>query len=810
MLKDLQYAWRQLRKSPGFSLTVILTLALSVGLSTAVFCVIDAVILRPLPFDHPERIIAVQSHSRSGYQQPASWPSFRDERAQVKTFSAFAAYSAYSKMTLETPQSGPVQIKMVHSTDNLFNVFGVQPLLGRTYLPGEEADGKNQVAVLGYETWQRYFAGDRNVLGRSIKLDGIAYTVIGVMPAGFRFPLSMESAIYIPRLIGQEEAGSRGNHWLQTVARLRDGVTMEQAQADLTQVFANLGKAYPDTDEGRTAKVRPLAEAILGQSKGPLWTLLGAVLVVLAIGCVNVAGLLLARGVRREREMAMRVAIGAGRMRLVRQVLTESLLLSLLGVLSSIVLAEALLHGLRVFLVSALSRGAEIHMNWTVLCVAIATSVAASLLASLYPALRMSGADPNRVLKAGGAAGSSRSQHRIRAGFVIVQVSLTLVLLIVSSLLIHMVSRYRHADLGFDPARIMSTPINLTPTRYAGRDAQADFYTPLANRIRQIPGVRAVGAIGVLPIDSWGNNSEEHIAGQPPYPRGQERLAEIREVTAGYYDVFGITLHRGRWLSAALDGPENKAPSVVVNEAFVRKFIPDGIDPVAQRMDSADKPEQWPRIVGVTSNVRQDIYEEPLAEVDLLIDSMPVKERIDALNGINLVIRYEGDPGAITPAVQQALHEVDPTVPFKTPTTMSEVIDTTLVMERMESLLFAIFASLALALALVGIYGLISHEVEQETREIGIRMALGAARERVLRMVLTRVAWMLTLGAAQGLALTWVVRRLIGVVIYVDPQKDYGFILASALAVVLSGLLVALIPGLRAAAIEPMQALRSE
>ncbi|WP_420236567.1 ABC transporter permease [Telmatobacter bradus] len=810
MLKDLQYAWRQLRKSPGFSLTVILTLALSVGLSTAVFCVIDTVILRPLSFDHPERIVAIQSYSRSGYTQPASWPSYRDERTQVKTFSAFAAYSDYFKMTLETPQSGPVQIKMVHSTDNLFNVFGVHPILGRTYLPGEEADGKNQVAVLAYETWQRYFGADRNVLGRQIKLDGIAYTVIGVMPAGFRFPLGMENAIFTPRLIDKSWMNNRGSHWLRTVARLRDGVTMEQAQADLTQVFANLGKAYPDSDEGRKAKPQPLAEAILGQSKGPLWTLLGAVLVVLAIGCVNVAGLLLARGVRREREMAMRVAIGAGRMRLVRQVLTESLLLSLLGVLASVVLAEALLHGLRIFLISALARGAEIQMNWTVFCVTIATSVAASLLASLYPALRMSGADPNRVLKAGGAAGSSRGQHRIRAGFVIVQVSLTLVLLIVSSLLIRMVSHYRHADLGFDSAHIMSMPINLTPTRYAGRDALAGFYTPLASRIHQIPGVQAVGAISLLPIESWGNNSEEHIAGQPPYPRGQERLAEIRTVTAGYYDVFGIALHRGRSLSATLDGPENTALPVVVNEAFVRKFIPNGLDPVAQHLDSSDKPAEWPRIVGVTSNVRQDIYAEPLAEVNWLIDSVPVKERADTLNGMSLVIRYQGDPNAIIPSVREALHEVDPTVPFKTPTTMSEVLDKTLVMERMESLLFAIFASLALVLALVGIYGLISHEVDQETREIGIRMALGAARERVLRMVLTRVAWMLTLGAAQGLALTWVVRKLIGVVIHVDPQKDYGFILASALSVVLSGLLVALIPGLRAAAIEPMQALRSE
>ncbi|MGB6691868.1 MAG: ABC transporter permease, partial [Terracidiphilus sp.] len=299
LFQDLRYAWRQLRRAPGFAATIVLTLALSVGVATAVFCVIDTVILRPLPYAQPERIVNIETTSRSGYGQPASWPSFKDERAQARSFAALAGYMDYGTYTVETPSNGPVLLDAVRSTDNFFDVFGVHPLLGRAYLPGEELDGKNDVAVLGYDTWQTYFGGDRNVLNRAVKLDGREFTIIGVMPAGFRYPLRMRDVVYTPHLITQDWMNGRGNHWLRTVGRLKDGVTAKQAEADMTQVLLNLGRAYPGTDEGRTVRVRPLDEAVNEQTKRPLWTLLGAVLAVLAIGCVNIAGLMLARGVQR-------------------------------------------------------------------------------------------------------------------------------------------------------------------------------------------------------------------------------------------------------------------------------------------------------------------------------------------------------------------------------------------------------------------------------------------------------------------------------------------------------------------------------
>jgi putative ABC transport system permease protein len=809
LLQDLGYALRQVRKSPGFALTLVLTLALSVGVATAVFCVIDNVILRPLPYEHPDRIVSVESRSRSGYNQPASWPSYIDERAQAQSFSALAGYADYNKVTVETPSGGPMLLDNVRSSDNLFDVFGVRPFLGRTYLPGEQADTKAYVAVLGYDLWQRYFGGDPRVVGRPIKLDGENYTVIGVMPAGFRFPIYKRNAVYTPLFIDKSWMKGRGNHWLRTIALLKDGVTVEQAQSDLSHVFSNLAKAY-STDEGRTVKLARLADAVDQQAQGPLWILLVAVLAVLAIGCVNVAGLLLARGVKREREMAMRTAVGAGRARLVRQVLTESMLLAILGGAGGIALAAMMLDLMRTFLIHALARGADIHLNWTVLGVSVALAVVASLAASLYPALRMSCSDPNRVLKTGGGAGTERSQHRLRSGFIVSQVALTLVLVVVSALLIRMVTRYRHADLGFDAAHILSLQLDLSPARYQDRDIIADFYQPLFNRVAEIPAVRAVGVINLLPIKEWGSNSDIHIAGQPPYPPHQEMLAEGRMVSTGYFDVFGISLRRGRMLSPTLDRPDNPSSAVVVNERFVRKFVPDKLDPVVQRIDDADEEAHWTRIVGVTGNIRQDIYSPPLAERDWLMDAVPVKDRGEQLSGMFLVLRTVGDPSAAISPLRGILQQIDPTVPFDEPETMTQVVSETLVFERMETWLFAIFAGLALLLAMIGLYGLVSHEVELARRDIGVRMALGATRKRILTMVIGRVARMLALGCAAGIVLTVLVEKVIGMVIYFEAERELGGFVMLALALGAVGLLAALAPASRAASIDPMHALRAE
>jgi len=807
---DLRFALRQLRKAPGFGLTVVLTLALSVGVATAVFCVIDATILRPLPYAGQEKIVAVEARSRSGYTQSASWPSYLDERRQATAFSALGAYVNYYKLTMETPDGSTVALPSVRGTDNFFQIFGVNPLLGRTFLPGEEEEGKNDIAVLSYEVWQKHFHGDAGVLNKTVRFDGRPFVVVGVMPAGFRFPLNVRNAVYVPMRIDQPWMKERGNHWLRTVGRVKDGLTVPQAQADLQRVFSNLAAAY-ETDRGRTVALEPLADSINAKSKGPLWTLLGAVLAVLAIGCVNVAGLLLARGVKRQREMAMRVAIGAGRGRLLGQLLTEGVLLALLGAAGGIGLAWGMLSLMRTFLIHALARGADVHMNWVVLSAALGAAVLTSLAASLYPALRLSGIDPNRALKAGGSAGTQRGQHRLRTGFVVTQVALTLVLLFVAGLLLRVVSRYRHAELGFEPAHILTLPIQISRVKYAGRDVLGDFYRPLEERVGHLPGVKAAGLINILPIDNWGSNSDIHIAGQPPSAPNQEMLAEGRMVSAGYFDVMGIPLRAGRMLTASLDRDEkDKAATVVVNEAFVKKFIPNGLDPAAQRIDDNPKPEQWTRIVGVVGNVRQNIYEPAMAERDWLLDEISLKDRTDNFATMTLVVRTVGDPKLAISGVRTALHDLDPTIPFEEPRTMSEVVSETLVFERMESWLFGIFAGIALLLALVGLYGLVSHEVEQSGREIGVRMAVGATRVRILSMVLGRVASMLAAGAGVGIGLTLLTRKLVGVVIYFEPRKEAGTTLLLSAVLMAAGLLAALLPALRAASTEPVKALRAE
>ncbi len=813
LIQDVSYAVRQLRKAPGFAATVVLTLALSVGVATAVFCVIDAVILRPLPFQDPERIVFVNSNAVSGYNQPASWPSFRDERAQAKGLE-LAGYADFKKISMELPGAATVALNCVKSTDNFFRIFAVPPILGRTYVTGEEAEGKNQIVVLSYEVWQNFFHGDRGVVNRVVKLDGRPFTVIGVMPAGFRYPLDKREAVYIPRLVDEAWMQNRGSHWLRTVGRLRDGVTVEQGQAEMKAIFVNLSKAYPETDDGRVVRIEPLAQAVSGKSRGPLWTLLAAVTAVLAIGCVNVAGLLLARGVKREREMAMRTAIGAGRVRLLRQLLTEGVFLALLGALGGVAFSALLLRVMRSFLVSALARGVDIRLNWAVLSAAAGVAVVASLAASLYPALRLSAIQPVMALRVGGSAGTGRGQHRLRSAFIVTQVALTLVLLVVSAMLLRVVSRYRHAELGFDPTNVITFRIGVTRAVYADRDVVANLYRPLEERVRQLPGVKAAGLINMLPIENWGSNSDVHIAGQPAAQKNAEVLAENRLVSPGYFDVMGIPLIAGRRLSPSLDRSAdqggNKAPTVVVNQAFVRKFVPPGLDATAQRMTDSDKEEEWTRIVGVFGDVRQSIYDAPLAEHDWLMDEIPMKARTDGLAEMTLLVRTSGDPAAVVPAVRSVLHDLDATIPFPEARTMADVIDETLVFERMESWLFGMFAGLALGLAMVGLYGLISQEVDQRSREIGVRMALGATRQHILGRVTGRVVMMLSIGAAAGVGLTLISRKVIGMVIYFDAPREVWSTAGVALALVAAGFIAALAPAYRAASMEPVEALRSE
>jgi len=801
LMQDVRYAFRQVYKAPGFAATAIVTLALAIGVTTAVFTVIDAVMIRPLPFDHPEEIFYLQTNSPQGYLQPSSYPEYLEWRRENEVFSALAGYSSGSA-NFEGP-AGPVALQSVSTTDNYFDVFGVRPILGRTFAAGEDQPGKNDVAVLSYELWQQAFGGQASALGQTIKLNGGAYTVIGVMPASFRYPLRMRGAIYTPLHIPKELAESRGTHWLPALGRLKPGVSPAQAQANMNQVIAAISRAHPD-EQGRWCELIELKLRSIGDSQKPLEVLIFAVLTLLAIGCVNVAGLLLARGVKREREMALRTAIGAGRWRIVRQLLIESLLLALAGAIGGTLLAYGLIELTRKLLITALARGADVNLSGTGLLVALAVAVIASLVAGLIPAFRLSGTAPTHALKTTRSSGASRGQHRLRASFVVAQISLSLVLVVISGLLLRALAGLRATDLGFEPKGLAATEIDLSKGSYEGRDIVSALYLPLVQRVRALPGVKEAGLIQMMPIQDSGMNGDVHITGHAPDPPNEERLAEIRAVNSSYFRTMGIPLLRGRLLDEKLD-TLTSPHVIVVNKAFVDKFLSKDENPIGMHLDGRDV-----TIVGVVGSIRQDITQSPMAEMDFPISQIPVKDMLTDLSGMQLVVRAADKPESVIASLRQSLHETDPSIPFRQPLTMGDIIRDVLVFERLENWLLGTFAAFAALLAIVGLYALISHEVELSTHDIGVRMALGSTRVSVLTAVYRRVSSMLLAGVAVGLILTWAVRKLVASMLVMHAAKDAPVIAGLAAAMLTAGMLAVLLPAKRAASVDPMVALRYE
>jgi putative ABC transport system permease protein len=804
-LQDLRYALRQLRKSPGFAITAVVTLALAVGITTAVFSVIYAELIRPLPYNHPEQIFYLQTWSPQGYTQPASYPEYLDWRRDNHVFSALAAYNDFEAVNFEGPR-GPVALNRVSTSDNFFDVFGVAPILGRTFAPGEDQPGKADVVVLSYEVWREHFQSRQDAIGETVRLGGHPYIVIGVMPAGFRYPIGDRHAIYTPLNPTNKDAlANRGSHWLPTVARLKPGVSARQAEADLATVLENIGRAYPDESKGRRMRLQNIAAFVVGDTAAPLRVLFFAVLGLLAIGCLNIAGLLLARGVKREREIALRSAIGATRSRIIRQMLTEAVFLAVIGGLAGILLSYLLLDAIRSLLIVALSRGADVQVNLPVMLGALAIAALTSLTAALLPSLRLSSIAPSFALKVGAGAGSSRGQSRLRAFFVMTQVAVALVLLVTSGLLLRVLQGLRSTDLGFSPDHLLTTEIDLSVDRYRDRDMLKTFYEPLLERVKTLPGVKSAGLVQLLPIREWGWNGDTHIVGKPPNPPNEERLAEIRAVTPDYFDAMGIALVRGRMLDPHIDTPTSHTV-MVVNEAFVKKFLAPGEDPIGQHIDDFNKAE----IVGVVRNIRQDLYEPPLAEMDFAVSQVPPAAQLAFTPRMQLLVRTKVDPAAVIPDVRRIFHDLDPGLPFRQPETMRSVIDDILTFEHLENWLFGSFAVLAILLALVGLFALISHEVELTTRAIGVRMALGATRTIVLGTIYRRVGLMLLGGLLAGVILTGAVQKLLASVVVIHAGKDAAVIFGLAAGLFVAGILAAFVPARRAAKVDPMVALRYE
>jgi putative ABC transport system permease protein len=813
-INDIRYAVRQLRKSPGFAISAVLTLALGIGAAAAMFSVLDAVLLHALPYADANRIVSVETFSHA-YESgksptPSSWPAYLDVRRLTKSFSAFAGVQAQSNMTLNQG-SGPTYVHGTQGTDNFFDVLGVRPLLGRTFLPGEDQAGKNDVVVLSYEIWRQDFGGKPSVIGKTVHLDGTPYTVIGVMPAGFRCPAGTPNLIYTPLHVSAYLLSARGTHWLRTIARLKPGVTIAQASADVNHVMDELGKQYPDHDKGRFARLDPLADAIHVDASGhndksELWILLAAVLAVLLIACTNVAGLLLARGFLRERELAVRSALGAGRRRLASQMLTESVLLGLGGGLCGLAIAGLLLTGMKQFLEKAFARGGNVHLNLAVLAVTFGIALIASVAAGLAPAWRAAHTDPNQALKAGGNAGSTRHQHRLRAGFVVVQVALSLMLLVCSGLLLFGLRSMLESNLGFNPKNLLTLEIDVPNGAYEGRDLAKALIDPLETKARSIPGVVAVGSNVMLPIRNWGSNSDLDIVGQPPDPPDHDRFSEIRFFTPGYLAAMQIPIMQGRDFTPQDAGTTQ--PVAIVNEAWVQEFRPPA-GPLGHAFSASKDGKHNPVIVGVSGNGRQDINEPDLAEIDFPFAQLPILYRSMNTN-FTLFVRTGVSPTSIVPQLRKALRDVAPEVAFRTPETMEGVLSDALITNRMLSWLFGLFAAIALLLTAIGIYGLLSQEVASRIRDIGVRMALGATRNGVAQLVLGRVCTLLAIGIGAGLFGVYLARQVLIAVLVIQFDRDAWIILAIAAVLAGVGVSSALLPARRAASVDPMRALRME
>ncbi len=806
--RDLRFGLRMLRKHPGFAAIAVLTLALGIGANTAIFSVFHGVLLEPLPFPDPHRLVTLWSQEDWPYG--TNGPEYFDLRERQTTLAGLAVYRVVGGNL--SGQGDPVRVTAAAVTAGFFPVLGVEPMLGRAFGEEEDQPGKDPVAVLRHGFWQRQLGGDPKALGRTLSFDGISYTVIGVMPPGFAFPDGAD--LWLPAALDPANPAGRTGHGLGSVARLRPGVSLDQASEDVRRISRAMHEEHPEAyperfRSGWTLRVEPLQASLVGDVQPALLALLGAVGLVLLIACVNVANLLLARGTAREREITVRAALGASRGRLVRQLLTESVLLSLLGGAVGLGLAFWGLDQLVGLAPQGLPRLAGIGISAQVLAFVLAVSVATSLLFGLAPALFAVRGKLDEPLRnrAEGSAGPGR--EHLRGALVVLEVALTLVLLIGAGLLLRSFSNLRQVDLGFRTEQVLTVHLTLPRSSYPTAEARASFYDGLLARVGALPGVEAAGAISVLPLSgdfSFALMAEGMAANFPEsYPHGLVVLSGPRAVTPGYFRVMGIALLAGRLFE---ESDRGDAPLVVmVSDDFAREAWPDAASVVGKRIAFPTSGEaEWRTVVGMVRDVRDEkanLAGRRYKDVYFPHAQQPAGDMF-------LTLRTAAEPTGLVGAVRGEVEALDPTLPLYEVRTMAEVVAHTLARPRLNALLMALFAAMATVLGAVGIYGVISYGVSQRTHEIGVRLALGAQPGDILRQIVGRgmvlVAAGLALGLAGAVVLTrWLESQLFGVA--ATDWAIYGAVAGLLAAVALAA---CYLPARRAMAVDTATALRYE
>ncbi len=797
--RDLQYALRTLGRNPGFACISVLALGLGIGANSAIFTVVNSVLLQPLHFAKPERLIFFRERNlKKGLTEfslsPADYLDFRDHN---HTFSGITAFQTGGLNLAGGTQ--PEHLRGADVSVDFFRVLGRMPILGRTFTAQEEKFDGPFVVILSYSLWQRRFAGNRDVLGQTLKIDEEMATVIGVMPAGFEFP--DRSEIWTPLTLNTQEWQLRGAHFLSGVGRLKDGATLGGAQADLNIISARAEQQFPDTNLGWDTTLRTLREETVGNARPAMITLIAAVGLVLLIACVNLANLLLSRSTARRGEMGIRSSLGAGRGRLIRQLLTESILLSLLGAVFGLMLAmvsTSLLVGLDP---NILPRAKEIALDGRALGFTGAIAVLTGLLFGLAPAIHMARTDLAASLREGGRGNAVGFRHnRLRSLLVVGEVALALVLLSGAGLLMRSFYRLQSVDLGFDPHGLLTFHTNLPSAKYKTSEARAAFYTHALERVRAIPGVSAAGAAQIFPLAGERFINYFKQIGKPPVPQGNEPTAAYYTSTPGYFSALHIPLKAGRDFTEHDDG--GTTPVAIIAQSMAQQFYRNE-NPIGQQilMGRRSKPAE---IVGIVGDVR-DRELESKGRPAVYVPAAQVP-----FSAMYFAIRTAGDPAGLISSVRAVMRDLDAELPLDAVGTVDALVSTSLSRKRFSMLLMAVFAGLALILAMVGIYGVISYSVTQATREIGIRMALGAGRTHVLRIVLGYAGLLMAAGLVTGIGAAILAGRLLAAQLFEIEPTDPLTLGAVALALAATGFAASLIPAWRAMHVDPLVALRNE
>ena len=807
LLQDLRYGARMLWSRPGFTLVTVLTLALGIGANTAIFSLVNAVLLKPLPFADPERLVMVWEDASSiGFPRNTPAPAnYVDWKTQTHSFEDMAAVQTVSYNL--TGAGEPQKLNGQAVTANLFRLLGVSPALGRSFTADEENPGNNRVVILGHALWRDSFGGERSVVGKEIQLNGEKYTVAGVMPQGFQL-LDPYVNVWVPLAQAPEDWANRGGHYLQVVARMKPGVTVEQADADVKTVMARISRDNPDEAAGLGAFVLPLRDQLAGDVRKPLMMLLVAVAFVLLISCANIAGLLLSRSVARRREMAIRVALGASRWRVVRQLLTESALLSLMGGGLGLLLALWSFAFLQQLIPPSMALSAGLGVDGRVLFFTLAVSLLTGTLFGLAPALQASKAGPGEALKAGGGGrgGTASGGRRLRNAFVVSEVALALVLLVGAGLLIQSLRKLQGQYSVIKPENVLTMMTTLPAGRYAEHSQRLAFYEGVLARVRSLPGVVSAGYTTSVPLMWKGGTSGFVVEGRPP-ERGLGNDANHRQVTPDYLQTLGLPLKSGRYLSDS-DGP-NSQPVAVINEAMARAYWP-GEEAVGKRfkIGGLDSPRPWVTVAGVVADIRQMGLDEP-AKPEMYLPYRQVDYYQWFAPGY-LAIRTSVDPQSLVAAVRREVYAVDPTQPVANVKTMAEILGVESAQRRVGMTLLAVFAGLALALASLGIYGVLSFFVAQHTQEIGVRLALGAQPRSVLALVLRRGMALALAGVCVGLLGAFALTRLMQSQLFEVSATDPLTYAALALLLTTVALVACVLPARRATKVDPLVALRYE